>query len=146
MQQRASPRNSSNMSENWLIPATHPPGVHAAVKRSEALTQATTWVDPEHTMLTEGSKMQQATVCESVHRKRPQRQIHGPSSTGKSTDCPHQANPRTVLKGKSTDRLIRQIHRPSSKANPRSVLKGKSTDRPQQANPRTDTKLVVARL
>ena len=30
------------MSENWLIPATHPPVEYdAAVKRSEALTQAT---------------------------------------------------------------------------------------------------------
>ena len=36
---------------------------YAAMKRSEALTQATTWMDLEHSMLRERSQTQEDTQC-----------------------------------------------------------------------------------
>ena len=36
---------------------------HSAMKRSEALTLATMWMDPENTMLSERSQTQEDTLC-----------------------------------------------------------------------------------
>ena len=45
---------------------------YAAMKRSEALTQAAMWMDLEPTMLGERSQTQKDTEWDSMHRKHPE--------------------------------------------------------------------------
>ena len=63
---------------------------YAAMKRSEALTQATTWMDLQHTMLSERSQTQKDTQCvipfignvqnRQIHRHR--KWVHGYQGLG----------------------------------------------------------------
>ena len=45
---------------------------HSAMKRREALTLATMWMDLENTMLSERNQMEKDTVCDSTDGKRPE--------------------------------------------------------------------------
>lgn len=46
------------------------------IKRNEALTLTTTWVNPENRMLGERSQTRKATWCGSIDTKCPEEQIH----------------------------------------------------------------------
>ena len=57
--------NYSSMIHNGqkVEPRAHTLEHHSAMKRREALTLATTWMDPENTMLSERSQIQKDTQC-----------------------------------------------------------------------------------
>ena len=60
--------------EGWInrTGSIHAVEYHTAMKRTEALTQATACMNLEHIMLSERSQMQKDTQCDSIDRKHPE--------------------------------------------------------------------------